>query len=43
MLRWDHFIREEYAQELTEDIINVYGKENTLLHNIEEVYGIELL
>ncbi|MEH2954616.1 hypothetical protein VV089_16775 [Candidatus Merdisoma sp. JLR.KK011] len=24
-------------------VINVYGKENTLLHNIEEVYGIELL
>ena len=43
MLRWDHFIREEYAQELTGDIVNVYDKENTLLHNIEEVYGIELL
>ena len=42
MLRWDNLIREEYAQELTGDIVNVYDKENTLLHNIEEVYGIEL-
>ncbi len=43
MLRWDNLIREEYNQELSGDIINVYGKENTLLHNIEAGYGIKLL
>ena len=27
MLKWDNMIREEYGQEKTEDIRNVYGKE----------------
>ncbi len=39
MLKWDNLIREEYAQELTDDIQNVYGKEKTLLNSIENYYG----
>jgi len=39
MLKWDNLIREEYGQEPTEDIYNVYGNKNTLLNSIEEYYG----
>lgn len=39
MLKWDDLIREEYGQELTNDIHNVYGMEKTLLNSIEEYYG----
>jgi len=39
MLKWDNLIREEYGQELTDDIQNVYGKENTLLSSMEKYYG----
>ena len=39
MLKWDNLIREEYGQELTDDIHNVYGKKNTLLNSIAEYYG----
>lgn len=39
MLKWDNLIREEYGQELTDDIHNVYGKDNTLLNSINEYYG----
>ena len=39
MLKWDNLIREEYDQELTDDIHNVYGKKNTLLNSIERYYG----
>ena len=39
MLKWDNLIREEYGQELTDNICNVYGKKNTVLNNIEEYYG----
>lgn len=38
MLKWDNLIREEYGQELTDDICNVYGKKNTVLNSIEEYY-----
>lgn len=39
MLKWDNLIREEYGQELTDDIHNVYGRKNNLLNNIERYYG----
>lgn len=39
MLKWDNLIREEYGQELTDNIFNVYGKKNTVLNSIEEYYG----
>lgn len=42
MLKWDNLIREEYAQKLSEDICNVYGKEQTLSDSIEKYYGITL-
>lgn len=38
MLKWDNLIRQEYGQELTMIIPNVYGKKNTLLNSIEEYY-----
>lgn len=38
MLKWDNMIREEYGQELTIDIPDVYGKGSTLLSNIESYY-----
>ena len=43
MLKWDNLIREEYAQELTEDIRDVYGKKNTLLKRIQEYYGESII
>lgn len=42
MLKWDNLIREEYGQELTNDMQNVYGMEKTLLNSIEEYYGKRL-
>lgn len=42
MLKWDNFIREEYGQELTVDIQNVYGKDFTLLRNIEKYYNTKI-
>ena len=42
MLKWDNSIRQEYAQKLTEDIPDVYGKTNTLLSTIEKYYGITI-
>ena len=42
MLRWDNLIRKEYGQDLTEDICNVYGKEQTMLSNLENYYGIAI-
>ena len=39
MLKWDNLIREEYGQELTDNICNVYGKKNTVANGIEEYYG----
>lgn len=42
MLKWDHSIREEYGQKIPEDIYDVSGKNQTLLSNIEEFYGIKL-
>ena len=42
MLKWDNLIREEYAQTLSEDICNVYGKEQTLSDSIEKYYGITI-
>lgn len=42
MLKWDHSIREEYGQKIPEDIYDVYDKNQTLLSNIEEYYGIKL-
>lgn len=42
MLRWDNLIRKEYGQDLTEDICNVYGKEQTMLSNLENYYGITI-
>lgn len=42
MLKWDNSIRKEYEQELTEDIYDVYGKEETVLHSIEKYYGVKL-
>lgn len=38
MLKWDNLIREEYGQELSDDIPNVYGKDNTLLNSINRYY-----
>lgn len=38
MLKWDNMIREEYGQELTIDIPDVYGKGSTLLSSIESYY-----
>lgn len=42
MLKWDNLIRKEYGQDLTEDICNVYGKEETMLSNLESYYGITI-
>ena len=42
MLKWDNLIREEYAQTLSEDICNVYGKAQTLSDSIEKYYGITI-
>lgn len=42
MLKWDNMIRKEYAQKLTEEIRNVYGKTHTLLSVIERYYGITI-
>ena len=42
MLKWDNLIREEYGQELTIDIQNVYGKDFTLLRNIEKYYNTRI-
>lgn len=42
MLKWDNLIREEYGQELTNDMQNVYGMEKTLLNSIEEHCGKSL-
>lgn len=39
MLKWDNLIRQEYGQELADDIQNVFGMEKTLLCGIEEYYG----
>lgn len=41
MLKWDNLIRKEYGQKLTEDICNVYGKNQTLLSTVEKYYGIK--
>ena len=41
MLEWDNRIREEYAQELTETMPDVYGNSNTLLNSIQEFYGLK--
>lgn len=38
MLKWDNLIRGEYGQKLMNDIHNVYGKDNTLLNNINRDY-----
>ena len=40
MLKWDNQIRDEYAQKQRETMDNVYGKEDTLLSEIEKYYGI---
>ena len=40
MLKWDNLIRKEYGQKITEDICNVYGKNQTLLSTVEKYYGI---
>ena len=37
MLKWDNLIREEYGQELVNDIYNVYGKKDTLLNSIKNI------
>lgn len=42
MLKWDNLIREEYDQELTSDILNVYKKDDNLLKRIEKYYNISL-
>lgn len=42
MLKWDNLIREEYDQELTSDMFNVYEKDDNLLKRIEEYYNITL-
>lgn len=40
---WDNRIREEYDQELIEEICNVFGKTDTLLDGIEEYYKVQIL
>lgn len=42
MIKWDNLIRVEYGQKLTEDICDVYGKEETLLDSIEKYYGLTI-
>ncbi len=42
MLEWDNRIREEYGQELTDDINDVFGKNNTLLKSIENYYSTKI-
>lgn len=42
MIKWDNLIRAEYGQKLTEDICDVYGKEETLLDSIEKYYGLTI-
>lgn len=40
---WDNKIREEYDQELIEEIRNVFGETDTLLDSIEEYYKVHFL
>lgn len=42
MMKWDNSIREEYEQELTSDMFNVYEKDDNLLKRIERYYNITL-
>lgn len=42
MMKWDKTIREEYDQELENNITNNYGKEDTLLRRIEKHYNVLL-
>lgn len=42
MLNWDNMIREEYDQELTEDLQNLYGQDDTFLKRMEQFYNIKL-
>ncbi len=38
MLKWDNQIREEYGQELVLNEQDVFGKNDTLLDNVEKYY-----
>lgn len=42
MLNWDNMIREEYNQELTEDLQNLYGQDDTFLKHMEKFYNVKL-
>ena len=44
MLKWDNKMREEYYQELTEEIEDVYNVNDgsTILSQIERVYRISI-
>lgn len=42
MLQWDNQMREEYGQELTVQIKNSYGHEDTLLKRMETKYAIRI-
>lgn len=42
MMKWDKLIREEYAQESTGDMLDVYGADDNLFKKIERYYHISL-